>query len=182
MSGKFKRAPLGTNNFSKNIDIDSNIVFIGNGIVKKYAWNCYQEKKGKNISGEIDVTGKIVLFCYDFPDSIEEKTGKLVPLKSRIAEAKSRNARAVIVFSSKKEYPLNSYSGSFIRFLVDKYGLKSVMEAYILEGRSSQDKKKENTWQKVYGKSLKSLEEEWLYWLAEQYNVDKEHILTHLKK
>lgn len=410
VSGKFKRAPLGTNNFSKDVDVDSNIVFIGNGIVKKDTWNCYQKKKGKNISGEIDVIGKIVLLCYDFPDSTEEKVGKLVPLKNRIAEAKSRNARAVIVFSSKKEYPflmvsyekeseipevpaititkksvleiflnagmdgeslfktweesrrpplpvelsskmnlkikgnfnkvetenfifrffdegisdedkekniqtnekaldivlacfekvkkliwkkllvvyfsdfaskvfyihhwgfgyadlegifirgfnlvlavheithivnyLNwgdstsfmsegvakytetlatnkdknhlqtinflkknnlfplqemvkfdigsedfkknlvaySASGSFIGFLVDKYGLKSVMEAYVLEGRSSQDKEKENTWQKVYGKSLKNMEEEWLYWLAEQYNVDKEYILTHLKK
>lgn len=102
---KFHRAPLGIDNYSKDINVNGNIVFIGNGIVKNSAHNSYWGRRSDYSLGDIDVTGKIVMFCYDFPDKVGEQWGKKIPLTKRIAEASFRKAAAVVLFSYKKEYP-----------------------------------------------------------------------------
>ncbi len=48
-------APMGTNKYSKDIDIDARLVFIGNGIVKENDWNAYVGKRFDSTQGEIDV-------------------------------------------------------------------------------------------------------------------------------
>jgi hypothetical protein len=99
------RAPSGTNKYSKDIDVNGPIVFIGNGIVKENICDSYVGYRTDYTYADIDVTGKIVMFCYDFPDSIMEQLKEDVPLTSCISEAASRKASAVILFSYKEEYP-----------------------------------------------------------------------------
>ena len=101
----FQRAPLGTDNYSRDIQVEAPLVFAGNGIFKKDIWDCYRGRRDDYTIGEIDLTGKAVLFCCDFPDKIEEKAGKDIQLNKRIAEAANRKAAAVVLFSFKNEYP-----------------------------------------------------------------------------
>ena len=98
-------APMGTGYWTKDVKVDSPIVFIGNGIVEEDLWNCYQGRKYDYSQGEIDVAGKAVLFCYDFPDKIESLLEGKETLRERIAEAASRKASAVILFSWKTGHP-----------------------------------------------------------------------------
>ena len=65
----FKGAPCGTYRYSRNIDFYGTIVFVGNGIVKEDEYDCYEG---------LDVTGKAVLMCYDFPDSVNMALEKAV--------------------------------------------------------------------------------------------------------
>lgn len=44
---KYHWASLGTNNYSKDVDVDARIVFIGNGIVKENEWNSYISRRKK---------------------------------------------------------------------------------------------------------------------------------------
>ena len=106
----FQRAPLGTDNYSRDIQVEAPLVFAGNGIFKKDIWDCYRGRRDDYTIGEIDLTGKAVLFCYDFPDKIEEKAGKDIQLNKRIAEAADRKAAAVVLFSFKNEYPFLTVS------------------------------------------------------------------------
>jgi hypothetical protein len=69
----FKIAPMGTGNYTENVRIKSPLVFIGNGMVEGDLWNSYLGRKYDYAQGEIDVSGKAVLFCYDFPGSIESQ-------------------------------------------------------------------------------------------------------------
>ena len=105
VSRNFPRAPLGTGNYNKDIEVDAPIVFIGNGIVKENVWNSYIGRRNDYTYGEIDVSGKVVMFCYDFPDAIESKLKDTIPLEKRISEAASRKASAAILFSCKTKYP-----------------------------------------------------------------------------
>jgi hypothetical protein len=105
VSGNFQRAPLGTHNYSKDIDVDSRLVFIGNGIFLDDQVNCYFGRRSDYTLGKIDISGRVVLFCYDFPDKIEEQYGKNAPLKKRIVDAELRGASAVILFSFEKKDP-----------------------------------------------------------------------------
>jgi len=102
---KFRWAPFGMGNYEKDIHVDGPLVFAGNGIVKKNKWDSYVGRSWKSLHGEIDVSGKVVMFCYDFPDSIEEELKEEVPLRQRIAEAALRKASAVVLFSFKKDFP-----------------------------------------------------------------------------
>ncbi|MFC1694038.1 hypothetical protein ACFL1R_11080 [Candidatus Latescibacterota bacterium] len=95
-----KGAPCGTEKYSKDINVKGPIVFIGNGIYKKEVWDSYNK---------IDVSNKIVMFCHDFPDSINAQLEKEVSLEYRITEAVSRKASAVVLFSYKEEYPFLFY-------------------------------------------------------------------------
>lgn len=99
VSRQFQRCPLGTDNYSKDIDIDGALVFISNGIVKEGVWNSYGGRKSGFISGDIEFAWSIVMFCYDFPDKIERQFAKEFPLTKRISEA------AVVLFSNSEPYP-----------------------------------------------------------------------------
>ncbi|ODS35230.1 MAG: hypothetical protein A7315_01905 [Candidatus Altiarchaeales archaeon WOR_SM1_79] len=98
-------AALGTKKYSKDCDVDSRIVFIGNGIVTEDEWNSYLGRRIEYTHGEIDVSGKVVVFCYDLPDSVSKKYQGKITIEDRIAEAVSRNAAAVVIFSYEKDYP-----------------------------------------------------------------------------
>ncbi|MGB7295073.1 MAG: DUF3471 domain-containing protein [Candidatus Aminicenantales bacterium] len=100
-----QRAPLGTDNYSRDIAVDAPLVFIGNGIVKDDEWNSYRGRRLDYTTGDIDVSGKAVIFCYDFPDKLEEKLKAEFILEKRIAEAAQRKAAAVILFSAQEEFP-----------------------------------------------------------------------------
>ena len=89
VSRNFPRAPLGIGDYNKDIEVDAPIVFIGNGIVKENVWNSYIGRRNDYTYGEIDVSGKAVMFCYDFPDAIESKLKDAIPLEKRISEAAS---------------------------------------------------------------------------------------------
>jgi hypothetical protein len=99
----FRRAPLGTNNYSQDVHVKGPIVFIGHGIVLENQYNSYVGRRKDYTSGEIDVAGKIVMFCVDFPDSLGKK--HQIPLEHRIAQAASRRAAGVILFSCESDYP-----------------------------------------------------------------------------
>lgn len=105
VSRRFQRCPLGTGNYSKDINVDGILVFIGNGILKEGVWNSYVGKKSGFISGDIEFAGNIVMFCYDFPDKIERQFAKEFPLIKRISEAAARKAAAVVLFSNSEPYP-----------------------------------------------------------------------------
>jgi hypothetical protein len=103
ISRNFQRAPLGTDNYSQDIRVKGPIVFIGNGIVSGDGYSCYVGRRRNYTPGEIDVAGKFVLFCTDFPDSISKRNG--VPLENRIIQAASREAAGIVLFSYTSEYP-----------------------------------------------------------------------------
>jgi hypothetical protein len=100
-----RSAPMGIGNYNQDVSVQGLVVFIGNGIVKEGEWNSYQGRRRSYTSGDLDVTGKVVLFCYDFPDKTHTKFKEEIPLSTRILEAASRNAAAVIVFSHQNPVP-----------------------------------------------------------------------------
>jgi|GEM_PF-1331490 len=101
----FYRAPLGIGNYLRDAVADGSLVFIGNGIVIDGEWNSYIGRRHDISIGEIDVTDKIVFFCFDAPDIYQEKFGKKFPLSKKIKEAADRKAAAVVLFSSRQDYP-----------------------------------------------------------------------------
>jgi len=105
VSVRYQRAPLGTQNYSKDVAIDAPIVFVGNGIVKEGEWNSYSGRRKDYTFGEMDVVGKVVMLCYDLADSIEEQVAREFPVSRRIAEAASRKAAGVVLFSDREEHP-----------------------------------------------------------------------------
>jgi hypothetical protein len=100
-----RRAPMGIGNYDQDILVEGPVVFVGNGIVKEELWNSYRGRRRNYTSGDIDVAGKVVLFCYDFPDKIHKEVRREIPLSVRIQEAASRNAAAVVVFSHRDQSP-----------------------------------------------------------------------------
>ncbi len=100
-----RRAPMGIGNYDQDIFVEGPVVFVGNGIVKEELWNSYFGRRRDYTSGDIDVAGKVVLFCYDFPDKIHNKAQREVPLSVRIQEAASRDAAAAVVFSHRDQSP-----------------------------------------------------------------------------
>ncbi len=99
------RSPLGTLKYAKDINVNGTIVFVGDGIVSDSDRNSYVGRRADYSSGEIDLTGKIAMFCYDYPDSIEPRLGIAYPLERRIAMAAAQRASAVVLFSHRKQYP-----------------------------------------------------------------------------
>ncbi len=100
-----RRAPLGIGDYSRDVSVDAPLVFIGNGIVKDGVWDSYRGRRLDYTKGDIDVSGKAVILCQDFPDKLEEKFKAEFVLGKRIAEAGRRKAAAVILFSAQEEFP-----------------------------------------------------------------------------
>ena len=59
--------------------------------------------------------------------------------------------------------------GSFVHYLIDAYSLADFKRAHRLEGRSREEKAREDTWKNVFEKSITELELQWLAWLQEEY-------------
>ena len=89
-------APSGTERYTKDVRINGPIAFAGNGIVLKDRFDCYRG---------LDVSGKIVMFSYDFPDSAHVDIEKEVSLPDRIREAVARKASGIVLFSWEQEFP-----------------------------------------------------------------------------
>jgi len=104
----FERAPLGTQNYSHDIAVDGPLVLIGNGISDGTEEDSYKGRRLDWSLGDIDVSGKIVFFGYDFQGGREKTVGARFPLAARIARAAAKKASAVILFSSTQEYPFLS--------------------------------------------------------------------------
>ncbi len=106
----FRHAPFGTGDYDKDIAVDGPVIFAGNGISKDGVWDSYTGRRADYSTGAIDVAGGVVVFSWDGTDSIEAKHGPEFPLSRRIAEAASRKAAAVVVFSWSKEFPFPAVS------------------------------------------------------------------------
>lgn len=105
ISMNFQRAPLGIQNYQKDIDIRGQLVFTGSGIILDEKRNDYRGRKENYTMGEIDVLEKIVLFSIQCKDSLKKQYEEKVSLEYRIAEAEKRGAAAVVLFSRKEDYP-----------------------------------------------------------------------------
>ena len=101
----FRHAPLGIGNYAKDVSVDAPIVFAGNGISLADVSNCYSGRRADYSIGPIDVGGMVVLICSDMKGVVETKHGREFPLARRIADAATRRAAAVVVFSSGEEIP-----------------------------------------------------------------------------
>jgi hypothetical protein len=99
------RAPMGTADLTKDVAVDGPLVFIGNGIVHGNDWNSYTGRRADGSLGTIDVSGKVVLFSHDAPDTVWAQFGRAVPLAERIREAANRGAAAVALFSTSIDHP-----------------------------------------------------------------------------
>ncbi|MBN2285142.1 MAG: hypothetical protein JXI43_01745 [Tissierellales bacterium] len=95
-----KGAPCGTNRYTQDINITAPLTFIGNGISKEGLGNCYKD---------IQTQGRIVFFCYDSPDSLNQLHGKRITTESRIDEAVSRGAVGIVLFSFTDPTPSLAY-------------------------------------------------------------------------
>ena len=96
----YKGSPCGTHKFTRDIHVKGPIVFAGNGIVKEDIYDCYEN---------LDIRDKVVMFCYDFPDTTRIDLEKEISKERRIDEAVSRGAAAIILFSMKEDYPFLKY-------------------------------------------------------------------------
>jgi hypothetical protein len=102
------------------------------------------------------------------------KTGRLFPLKEMLTFRIGTGG-----LKTEVGYPA---SGSFVDFLIRSYGLQALKKAYQLEARSSADREKDDTWQKVYQRPIQDLEKEWLEWLKMKFKIDEDSVAAHLKK
>lgn len=91
-----KVAPFGTDKYTRDIDLEGPIVFVGNGISGEGGLDCYQD---------LDVAGKIVLFAHDFPDSVNREVESSVGLAERISKALEREVSGIIVASFQQSAP-----------------------------------------------------------------------------
>jgi hypothetical protein len=73
-------------------------------------------------------------------------------------------------------------AGSFTGFLIETYGLQRFREAYALEARTFEERERDDTWVRAFGKELQNLEMEWLGWLSERYQLGQEPIQRHLDR
>jgi hypothetical protein len=100
-----RNAPFGVGDYAKDIRVDGPVVFAGDGIFMEGVRNSYSGRRADYSVGKLDVSGSIVVFCGDEGDSATTKYRSEFPLSRRISEAAGRNAAAVVVFSSVKEFP-----------------------------------------------------------------------------
>ena len=95
-----KRAPCGTLKYTKDIEVDAPIVFAGNGIAKENEYDSYRD---------IEVQGKAVMFCYDFPGAPNAELQNTFSTQRRIEDAVSKGAACVVLFSNRIDFPLFVY-------------------------------------------------------------------------
>jgi len=133
------RAPVGTDNYSEDIDIDSSIVFVGNGVVDTNL-NSYFGRNLKYVYAELDVTGKIVMFCYDLPDGAESVLSQEFSLETRLSEAMRRGAIGAILFSYDENYPFLAvkFEGANTRHIpaitITKNAAAAILESAGIDG------------------------------------------------
>jgi len=95
----YKIAPMGTDQYSRDINVSAPIVFIGNGISGE-DYDCY---KGQ------DVKDKFVLFFYDFPDTINAEPEARTSLAERIDDAFQKQVAGIVLISREDPNPFLVY-------------------------------------------------------------------------
>jgi len=83
-----KQAPQGTSCFTKDIALDLRMVFVGDGKVLAPDYDPYKN---------IDFTGKAVLICTFFPDTLNKKIKDKVETFDCINQAVKHGASAVVI-------------------------------------------------------------------------------------
>ena len=91
------------------------------------------------------------------------KQEKLLPLKDMVGMNIGTDEGTHIAYYA---------SGSFVGFLIEKYGLSKTKDAYIAEGKRNRNESTINSWNSVYKKSLFDLEIEWVNWLESNSDFD----------
>jgi hypothetical protein len=101
-----------------------------------------------------------------------------------LATDKNKNNRQTLEFMKKEQlYPLEEMmqfhigtpgpktvvgypaSGAFVDFLIESYGLRQFHDVFLLEGRPGEESTRDDSWKKIYSKSVSDLEEQWHQWL-----------------
>lgn len=95
----FKIAPMGTDQYSRDIDVSAPVVFIGNGISGK-DYDCYKDQ---------DVEDKFVMFFYDIPDTIHADPETGTSLVERIDDAFQRHVAGIVLISWEDPNPFLVY-------------------------------------------------------------------------
>lgn len=120
-----KQAPFGTSCFTKDIAIDLNIVFAGDGKVLDPQFNPYNN---------INVSGKVILICNNFPDTLNNKIKGKIGIPDCINQAIKHGAKAVVIadfnqvpFSYKisKEY----IDSEIPVIVIDKKGVYKILQS-----------------------------------------------------
>lgn len=119
------QAPFGTSCFTKDIALDLKLVFIGDGKVLLPDFDAYSN---------IDATGKAVLICTYFPDTINKKLKDKVEIFECINMAVKHGAKAVVI-ADFNPIP-NSYklSKDFVNtdiplIVIDKKGVNKILQS-----------------------------------------------------
>jgi len=93
------RAPMGTYGYSKNIELFGNIVFVSNGISMETGFDCYEN---------LDVSNKVVMFYYDFPEKVNDSS-VIKSFDDRILDAILHGASGIIAASYKTPAPIKYF-------------------------------------------------------------------------
>ena len=95
----YKIAPMGTEKYSRDIDVSAPVVFVGNGI-SRADYDCY---KGQ------DVKDKFVMFYYDYPDTVHADLESGTSLVKRIDAAFQNHAAGIVLISWEDPNPFLVY-------------------------------------------------------------------------
>lgn len=118
-------APTGTAHYTKDVNIQCAVVFVGNGI-ENNDLSCYEG---------LDVSNKAVMFFYDFPDSVHKQTEKANSLKTRLEKAIDKNVLAIILCSYENETPFLAFQYDFLEkteipiITINKSEIKNIFSA-----------------------------------------------------
>lgn len=94
----FKIAPMGTDQYSRDIDVSAPVVFVGNGISGE-DYDCYKDQ---------DVKNKFVMFFYDFPDTVHAGL-EGTSLVERIEGAYEKDVAGIVLISWEDPNPFLVY-------------------------------------------------------------------------
>ena len=95
----YKIAPMGTDKYSRDINVSAPVVFIGNGISGE-DYDCYKDQ---------DVKDKFVLFFYDFPDTVHADPDAGTSLVERIEDAFQKHVAGMVLISWEDPNPFLVY-------------------------------------------------------------------------
>lgn len=125
----------GVIDFSGSGRVDAEIVFVGYGL--------YAPDKGYNDYEGVDVKGKVVIFCHDYPTMATDKMEAEASLEARLAAARKLGAAAVILFATPGNawqqpplyYPMVSLEKSAYQKDLPIIGISQKILSYMFDDR-----------------------------------------------
>lgn len=84
------------------------------------------------------------------------RTGQLMSLEEMLEIQVGTHGGTSIAYAA---------GGCFVRFLVEGHSMETLREVYELEARSFDERVRESTWRRVFGRDLGRVEREWLGWV-----------------